>query len=195
MARNSGWCAEAFRLDKQLRMLTSALKICCASVILDAVTKKRAANKVSPSAKRPLCKVHHRPIRASRWLSGHRTTGCPDCYRSKKMPPPKKRQCQEHKHPILRQRWWSGYRTKGCVLCYEVPPPEDRLCRKHDRPIQPSAWIRGRHSTGCSKCFNSRPGYAAAQARCRARARLRLVRAKRRNRRQSSFLSKSRRGR
>jgi hypothetical protein len=144
------------------------------------VTAKRTIGKRPPSPKKRLCKVHGRPIRPGRWRSGHRSTGCADCYRTKKMPPPKKRLCKEHKLPIIRQRWWSGYRRKGCSLCFEVPEPEDRLCRKHDRPIQPSAWIRGRHSTGCSKCFNSRPGYAAAQARCRARAQLRLLRAKRR---------------
>ncbi len=146
-------------------------------------TKKETKSvRTSRSRKRHLCKIHGRPIRPDRWRSGHRNTGCADCYRTRKMPPPRKRLCQEHKCPILRSRWWSGYRTKGCPLCFEVPEPEDRLCRKHDRPIQPSAWIRGRHSTGCSKCFNSRPGYAAAQARCRARAKLRLLRAKRRKR-------------
>jgi len=138
--------------------------------------KKTKSVRTSRSRKRHLCTIHGRPIRPSRWRSGHRTTGCADCYRTRKIPPPKKRLCKEHKRPILRQRWWSGYRTKGCVLCFEMPPPEERLCRKHDRPIQPSAWVRGRHSTGCCVCFKSRPGYAAAQARYRARLRLLSVR-------------------
>jgi hypothetical protein len=141
--------------------------------------KKTKSVRTSSSRKRHFCTIHGRPIRPSRWRSGHRTTGCADCYRTWKIPPPKKRLCKEHKRPILRQRWWSGYRTKGCVRCFEVPPPEERLCRKHDRPIQPSAWVRGRHSTGCCVCFNSRPGYAAAQVRYRARLRLRLLRARR----------------
>jgi hypothetical protein len=100
--------------------------------------KKTKSVRMSGTGKRHFCAVHGRPIRLDRWRSGHRTTGCADCYRTRKIPPPKKRMCKEHKRPILRQRWWSGYRTKGCVRCFEVPPPEDRLCRKHDRPIQPS---------------------------------------------------------
>jgi hypothetical protein len=167
------------------------LKTCRIRIILNGVKKKRAARKVSRSPKRPLCKIHGRPIRPSRWRSGHRNTGCADCYRATKMPPPSKRLCKEHELPIFRQRWWSGYRNKGCVLCFEVPPPEERLCLKHDRPIQPSAWRRGRHSTGCSVCFKNRPGYAAAQKRYRARTRERLVRAKRRKRRQAALRSKT----
>lgn len=164
-----------------------------AMVYTDIVTSKKTTKSLRKrsSPKQHLCAIHGRPIRPSRWRSGHRTTGCADCYRTRKIPPPKKRLCKEHKRPILRQRWWSGYRTKGCVRCFEVPPPEDRLCRKHGRPIQPSAWIRGRHSTGCWVCFNSRPGYAAAQARHRARLRLSTVRRKKnlRKRRRSTKLS------
>ena len=142
------------------------------------MTAKRSAGKRLPSPKKRLCEVHGKPIRASYWLAGHRTTGCSECYRTKGVPPPKKRLCKQHGRPILRSRWWSGYRNKGCVLCFKVPPPGKRLCRKHHLPIQPSAWVRGRHSTGCWVCFNSRPGYAAAQKRCRARRRLRLVKGK-----------------
>lgn len=166
------------RMRQQIKTLSYDV-----SGFLDSLmkTKKKAKSvKNKRSRKERLCVIHGRPIRPSRWRSGHRTTGCADCYRPKgKMPPPEKRLCKEHRRPILRQRWWSGYRTKGCALCFEVPEPDDRLCRKHDQAILPSAWIRGRHSTGCSRCFNSRPGYAAAQARCRARAKLRLHRGKR----------------
>jgi hypothetical protein len=144
--------------------------------IATMTTKKRMKTK---SPRKPhLCKIHGKPIRPDRWRSGHRNTGCADCYRTRKMPPPGKRLCQEHGLPILRQRWWSGYRTKGCPECFKVPKPKNRLCRIHKKPIVPSMWIRGRHSTGCSTCFRSRPGYAAAKARSRARARVRLRKAK-----------------
>jgi hypothetical protein len=135
------------------------------------VPAKRTLGKRSPSLKKRLCKVHGRPIQPGRWRSGHRTTGCADCYRTKEMPPPKKRLCKEHNLPIIRQRWWSGYRNKGCTRCFKVPPPKKRLCRKHHQPIQPSSWLRGRHSTGCSSCHNSRPGYRRAKARYRQRLR------------------------
>jgi hypothetical protein len=166
----------------ELQPFQNAMLGCLEGLLHSLMTTKKKAKTVknNRSRKKRLCAIHGRPIRPGRWRSGHRTTGCADCYRTRgKMPPPKKRLCKEHKRPILRQRWWSGYRTKGCFFCFEVPEPEDRLCRKHGRPILPSAWIRGRHSTGCSRCFNGRPGYAAAQARCRARAKLRLHRAKR----------------
>ncbi len=140
----------------------------------------RKKNTNRDSRKPVLCKIHGKPIRPSRWRSGHRKTGCADCYRRKgKMPPPRKRLCKEHRLPIIRQRWWSGYRTKGCKKCFEVPEPEDRLCRKHDIPIQPSVWIRGRHSTGCWRCLSSRPGFAAAKARYRERLRLRGAKTRR----------------
>jgi hypothetical protein len=135
------------------------------------VTAKRTIGKRLPSPKKRLCKVHGRPIRPGRWRSGHRTTGCADCYRTKNMPPPNKRLCKEHKLPIMRQRWWSGYRNKGCPRCFKVPPPKKRLCRKHHQPIQPSSWLRGRHSTGCSRCHNSRPGYRRAKVRYTQRLR------------------------
>lgn len=147
-----------------------------------AMTTRKKSVRQSRSRNRHLCVIHGRPIRPSRWRSGHRTTGCGECYRTREIPPPRKRLCEEHDLPILRQRWWSGYRKKGCPRCFEVPPPKQRLCRKHKRPIQPSAWIRGRHSTGCSLCFNSRPGYTAAQVRHRKRARLQRLRASRRKR-------------
>jgi hypothetical protein len=135
------------------------------------VTAKRTIGKRLPSPKKRLCKVHGRAIQPGRWRSGHRTTGCADCYRTWEMPPPKKRLCKEHKLPIIRQRWWSGYRNKGCPRCFKVPPPKKRLCRKHHRPIQPSSWLRGQHSTGCSLCHNSRPGYRRAKARYTQRLR------------------------
>ena len=146
------------------------------------VTKKRTS-RPRKSSKPQLCKIHGKPIRLSRWRSGHRTTGCAKCYRTRTVPPPRKRLCQRHKLPILGARWRSGYRTKGCRRCFKVPPAEDRLCRRHGRPIQPSMWIRGRHSTGCCVCSNSRPGYAAAKARYRERVRLRgVLRAKKKKR-------------
>jgi len=172
--------------------LTQAVARTQSWVMLRIVMSRKTALKRARSQKRRLCKVHGKPIRPSRWLSGHRNTGCADCYRTKKMPPPKERLCKEHKLPIIRQRWWSGYRNKGCARCFKVPRSKDRLCRKHGRPIPPSAWRRGRHSTGCSECFRNRPGYAAAKARYRTRLRQRLLRAKQRKRRQVAVLSKKR---
>jgi hypothetical protein len=158
--------------------------------MLRIMVSRKTVLKRTRLTKKRLCKIHGKPIRPSRWRSGHRTTGCAECYRTKKMPLPKKRLCKEHKLPIFRQRWWSGYRNKGCARCFKVPLPDERLCRKHGRPIQPSAWRRGRHSTGCSVCFRNRPGYAAAQARYRARLKERLLQAKRRKRRQVAPQSK-----
>ena len=150
--------------------------------------KRKTKVQATRSRKLRLCKIHGKPIRSGLWRSGHRTTGCRDCYRTTKVPPPRKRRCKQHGLPIIARRWWSGYRTKGCKRCFVVPVPEDRMCRKHDRPIQPSMWIRGRHSTGCWMCLSSRPGFAAAKARYRERLKL-----KRTTTRRKSHLKRPRR--
>lgn len=142
------------------------------------VKKKRILPIVSYPRKPPLCRLHGKPIRPSRWRNGSRTSGCAGCEKKIIMPPDKKRLCKEHKIPIYRRRWWDGYRNKGCPLCFELPPPEERLCKRHGRPISPSAWLMGLHSRGCSKCRNSAPGMKAAQARYKARKRLRAKRSK-----------------
>ena len=92
------------------------------------VTAKRTIGKRLPSPKKRLCKVHGRPIRPDRWRSGHRTTGCADCYRTKNMPSPKKRLCKEHDLPIISSVGGPGtgtrvvlavlkcrHQRKGCV--------------------------------------------------------------------------------
>jgi hypothetical protein len=58
--------------------------------MLRIVVSRKTVFKRTRWQKKRLCKIHGKPIRPSRWRTGHRTTGCADCYRTKKMPPRRK---------------------------------------------------------------------------------------------------------